>query len=558
MAEDRIKSHARLGLRARRRARNKRRELMAETQGFPASPPAQERHSVARWPWPRSLRGRLLSLVLAAGIVIVGSTTWFELQTFERAVESDIERAAVGTAESVVDVLEVGSVDDGELTGMLHEFMRAMPAARAISVVSLDGEPAVRASTSSSESPRVIEACRTAATSRQPAWIELAPDLRVVAVPGGAPTDRPWAVAVTASLGAVTQARQRGGRVAIWFALLAMVLLIGVVDLFFRRLVHVPLSRVRETMVAAGRGELDARVPVERPDEIGELSASLNRMLALLESLTRDLNERVRAATSGLQHANMELISSRQRVLALRQALARAEQLAAVGHMAANLAHEVGTPLNLVSGYVQMLLEDADREPRSAERLRIVRDQIARITGILRSVLDRARRPAESKPTDVAAAWRRVFEVAQPTLDAAHITMEAFCPPEIPLVLAEAAELELVLQNLVANSVDAMPGGGHLTLRIVDDDSEVRLELTDTGTGIAPDLLAHVFEPWVTTKPPGSGTGLGLSICREIVSRHGGRLTVSSEPGKGATFTVALRRATPEIAIASSSSSVST
>jgi signal transduction histidine kinase len=516
---------------------------MADTSGSAAPKAAQDRHTVAGWPWPRSLRGRLLTLVAAAGILIVGSTTWFELRTFERGVETDIEQAAVGTAESVVDLLEVGSTDDSELTGMLHEFMRAMPAARAISVVALDGERQVRASTSSTESPRVIEACRTAATTRQRVWIDLSPALRAVAVPGGAPNERPWAVAVTASLDAVTQARERGRRAAIWFALLAMVLLTGVVDAFVRRLVHKPLARMRDTMARAGRGQLDVRVPVERPDEIGELSASLNSMLALLESLTHDLNERVRSATAGLQDANVELVSSRQRVLALRRALSRAEQLAAVGHMAANLAHEVGTPLNLVSGYVQMLLEEADREPRTAERLRIVHDQIARITGILRSVLDRARRPAESRPTDLTAVWTRVFEMAQPTLDAARITLEAACPPAIPLVLAEQGELELVLQNLVANSVDAMPNGGRLTFRVTAADSEVRLDLADTGAGIDATLLPHVFEPWVTTKPAGSGTGLGLSICREIVLRHGGRLTVSSRPGEGATFTVALRRA---------------
>jgi signal transduction histidine kinase len=521
--------------------------------GSAGSPAAQNRHSGARWPWPRSLRGRLLSLVAAAGILVVGSTTWFELRTFERGVERDIELAAEGAAESVVDLLEIGALDDRELTGMLHEFMRAMPAARAISVVAVDGDPRVRASTSSTESARVLEACRNAVASRQRVWIDVSPDLRAVALPGGGALpgeavqpggpahERPWAVAVTASLDAVVQARQRGRRAAVWFSLLSLVLLTGVVDWFFRRLVHAPLAHMRETMTRAGRGELDARVPIERPDEIGELSASLNTMLALLESLTRDLNTRVGHATAGLQAANVELVSSRQRVLALRQALARAEQLAAVGHMAANLAHEVGTPLNLVSGYVQMLLEEADREPRVAERLRIVHDQIARITEILRSVLDRARRPAESRPTDVVAAWTRVFEVAQPTLDAARIVLDTVRPPAIPMVLAETGELELVLQHLVANSVDAMQNGGRLTLTVHAEETEVRLDLADTGTGIDASLLPHVFEPWVTTKP--AGTGLGLSICREIVSRHGGRLTVSSRPGEGATFTIALRKA---------------
>lgn len=264
-------------------------------------------------------------------------------------------------------------------------------------------------------------------------------------------------------------------------------------------------------------------------------------MLTLLESLTRDLNSRVQQSTAGLQAANIELVSSRQRVLALRQALSRAEQLAAVGHMAANLAHEVGTPLNLVSGYVQMLLEDANCDPRIAERLRLVHDQIARVTDILRSVLDRARRPAESRPTDVAAAWTRVVEVAEPTLEAAHIHLETAIPADLPLVLAEPGELELVFQHLVVNSVDAMPQGGRLTLSAHVEAAEVRLDLADTGIGIEASLLPHIFEPWVTTKPAGAGTGLGLSICREVVARHGGRLTVSSRPGEGATFTVILR-----------------
>lgn len=512
----------------------------------PAAGPAQERPTGARW--PRSLRARLLLLVAAAAIVIVGTTTWLELRAFERGVEDDIARAAIGTAELVVDVLDVGTVDDAELTGMLHEFMRAMPAARAISVVSFDGDPRVRASTSSTEAPAVIDACRTAVTRHQREWLDLSPDLRVVALPAGSAGGGPgesgsWAVAVTASLDAVTQARQRGRRAAIWFALASVALLTGVVDLFFRRLVHARLAAMRDTMARAGRGALDARVPVAAADEIGELAASLNTMLTLLESLTSDLNSRVQHATAGLQAANIELVSSRQRVLALRQALSRAEQLAAVGHMAANLAHEVGTPLNLVSGYVQMLLEEPDREPRSAERLRIVHDQIARVTDILRGVLDRARRPAESGPTDVMAAWTRVVEVAQPTLDAARIELETTWPPVLPPVLAEAGELELVFQHLVVNGVDAMPRGGRLTMSGVVSDGEVRLALSDTGAGIEPSLMPHIFEPWVTTKPAGQGTGLGLSICREIVSRHGGRLSVASEPGEGATFTIALRTA---------------
>jgi signal transduction histidine kinase len=523
---------------------------MTDSRGFVTPLPEHDRHTVARWLRPRSLRARLVGLVAVAGILIVGLATWFEQRAFERGVERDIEQAALGTSQLVIDVIEVGAMDDAQLTGTLHEFIRAVPAARSISVVSLDREAVVRASTSSTESPRVTEACRTAVHDGRPVWVDLAPDLRAVAVPGSTGRDHPWAVAVTASFGAVSQVRDQGRRSAI-FALLAMVLLTVVVDVFFRRLVHRPLTAMGDTMARAGRGELDARVPVSGRDEIGQLGAALNSMLGLLESLTRDLNERVRLATAGLQAANVELVSSRQRVLALRQALARAEQLAAVGHMAANLAHEVGTPLNLVSGYVQMLLEDADRQPQTLERLRIVQGQIARVTDILRGVLDRARRPAVSAPTDVLAAWRRVLEIAQPTLDAAQITVEERCPAHGPLVLADPAELELVFQNLVVNSVDAMPAGGRLTFSVEPAGDDVLVDLADTGTGIDADLLPHVFDPWVTTKPAGAGTGLGLAICREIITRHEGRIAASSRAGEGAVFSLVFRRAADDGARAS-------
>ena len=126
-----------------------------------------------------------------------------------------------------------------------------------------------------------------------------------------------------------------------------------------------PLATMRATMARVGRGELDARVPVgaTRRDRGARRDAQSHARPARIAH-ARSERAGAHARPPGCRTANVELVSSRQRVLALRQALARAEQLAAVGHMAANLAHEVGTPLNLVSGYVQMLLEDADREPQ--------------------------------------------------------------------------------------------------------------------------------------------------------------------------------------------------
>ena len=107
-----------------------------------------------------------------------------------------------------------------------------------------------------------------------------------------------------------------------------------------------------------------------------------------------------------------------------------------------------------------------------------------------------------------------------------------------PDVLVPRDELEMALLNLVSNALDAMPGGGVLRVSTTSADSQVTIVLSDSGAGIPPELLPRVFDPWVTTKPEGRGTGLGLSITRDVITRFGGTVDVSSEPGHGATFTI--------------------
>ena len=227
-------------------------------------------------------------------------------------------------------------------------------------------------------------------------------------------------------------------------------------------------------------------------------------------------------------------------MLTLREALARADQLAAVGHMAASVAHQIGTPLNLISGYVQVLREEQDPDSRITRRLEIVQEQIAKVTSIVRTMLDHARRPAPKEPTDLGELVRRVCEVARPKLDALGVRLD-LSAAEVPPVMADRVQLELALLNLVTNSLDAMPAGGVAAIRVGPGDAGgVRIEVSDDGTGLAPELLPLIFDPWVTTKAPGRGTGLGLSITREVVAAHGGTIAARSEPGAGSTFTIDL------------------
>ena len=169
--------------------------------------------------------------------------------------------------------------------------------------------------------------------------------------------------------------------------------------------------------------------------------------------------------------------------------------------------------------------------PRTGRRLAIVQEQIAKVAAVVRTMLDHARRPDTRWPTSVQALLARVADVARPKLDASRISLTLDAAADLPSVEADSEELELAILNLVNNSLDAMPGGGTLAVRALLADGKVRIDITDSGSGISPELLPRIFDPWVTTKAAGRGTGLGLSITRDVISRHGGTITAESQPG---------------------------
>ena len=287
--------------------------------------------------------------------------------------------------------------------------------------------------------------------------------------------------------------------------------------------------------------ELSARAPVGRLDELGSVAAGLNEMLERMEHFNIELQQRVETATSELRDRNVELEESYRRVVLLRDALARAERMAAVGQMAANVAHQVGTPLNLISGYVQMVRE-GNTDPRTRERLEIVERQIQQVTGVLRSMLDHARQKSPRARVDIARVVRYACETAQSQLALAGVELRMRLDDSLPLIEADATQLELVMINLMKNSLDAMPYGGTLTIAASEVQTGVQIDVADTGSGIPPEMLARVFEPWVTSKTIEQGTGLGLSIAREVIEAHGGRIVISNVEHGGAIVTIHLPR----------------
>jgi signal transduction histidine kinase len=130
--------------------------------------------------------------------------------------------------------------------------------------------------------------------------------------------------------------------------------------------------------------------------------------------------------------------------------------------------------------------------------------------------------------------------MAGPMLDDAKVQVEVVAPPHPLQVMADSVQLELALLNLITNSVDAMTSGGTLTVRLGSTDHRIRVDVEDTGSGVSAELLARIFDPWVTTKAPGKGSGLGLSIARQVIVGHGGSIRVANRPGGGAVFTIDL------------------
>jgi two-component system NtrC family sensor kinase len=179
-------------------------------------------------------------------------------------------------------------------------------------------------------------------------------------------------------------------------------------------------------------------------------------------------------------------------------------------------------------------------------RLTIVEEQVDRVATAVRELLERATPHASPKVITVVPLLRRLGEAMRVRLSAAGVELYANIADDTPPVTADETELELALLNLLTNAVDAMPGGGRLTVGASNEQGAAVIRIADTGVGVESAALPRIFDPWFTTKASGHGTGLGLSVTRDVIARSGGTITVSSVPGQGTVFTITLPAAATE------------
>jgi signal transduction histidine kinase len=293
-----------------------------------------------------------------------------------------------------------------------------------------------------------------------------------------------------------------------------------------------PLARVAEQARRIGGGDL-SHIPVEGEDEVASLVKELNAMCdSLKEARTKAAQE------------------SERRVTALEQ-LRHADRLRTVGTLASGIAHELGTPLNVISMRAKMIATGELPPEEAPASAKIIHSQTERVTKIVRQLLDFARRRVPNRTEiDLGELADRATQLLSALAKKSRVEVK-LTPIENVKLQVDAAQIEQALTNLVMNGIHAMPEGGALTISVREEKAAPRdqpdrlkrcavVEVSDTGVGISDANLERIFEPFFTTKGVGEGTGLGLSVTHGIVADHGGWMQAASEEGKGSRFTLYL------------------
>jgi PAS domain S-box-containing protein len=223
------------------------------------------------------------------------------------------------------------------------------------------------------------------------------------------------------------------------------------------------------------------------------------------------------------------------------QMRAEAEKLAAIGRLAAGVAHEINNPLTGVLTFSHLLRDKQNLDAQDKQDLDLIIRETTRAGEIVRGLLDFAReRPTAKEPLDLNGVVRQTIRLLGNQKAFQKVTIDEHLAEGLPQIRGDMNQLQQVLLNLSLNACEAMPEGGKLTISTSVEDGKVLMKVTDTGCGIKKEHLDQIFEPFFSTKPVGKGTGLGLSVSYGIVQQHGGTLEVESQVGKGTTFTLAL------------------
>ena len=311
-------------------------------------------------------------------------------------------------------------------------------------------------------------------------------------------------------------------------------ILVGLVGVLVAQRISRPVRRIADAARHVARGDFSVRVEVDSSDEIGDLADIFNqmteglaRMQTELQAWGQNLERKVEARSAELK--------------AVHENMARAERLAAIGKLAAGVAHEINNPLTGVLTNASLMLADIGPDDPQRADLQSMVDETLRCRTIVKGLLDFARQTKPQKQlVDMARVVEDVLGLVRNQASFRNIAIESRFDEPLPQVMADRDQLCQVVLNIVLNASEAMPKGGALMLSALPaaDGQNIELDITDTGTGIPDEIRERLFEPFFTTKK--TGTGLGLSIAYGIIEQHGGTIKVRSKPGCGTTIAMTL------------------
>jgi two-component system NtrC family sensor kinase len=315
----------------------------------------------------------------------------------------------------------------------------------------------------------------------------------------------------------------------------SVIVLSFLLSLFLTRFVNRPIDKLLAATKTAAHGDLNQTVGVRSHDELGELAGSFNNMISELkrsrdaiEEWTQTLEHRVQERTQELQQVQDQLI--------------RAGKMAAIGELAAGVAHEINNPLTGVLTFSSLMLKKVDESHPWKKDLENIVHQTTRCRNIVRGLLDFARqRKPDKKEWDIHTLLEQTLTLVEKQAPFQNVKIAKEFKTDIPMLFVDGDQIQQVFMNIVLNAADAMGGnGGTLTIKTDLMDGMARVSFTDTGCGMSKEHLSKLFAPFFTTKETGRGTGLGLAISYGIVQSHNGDIEVESEVGKGSTFRVKL------------------
>jgi signal transduction histidine kinase len=350
--------------------------------------------------------------------------------------------------------------------------------------------------------------------------------------------------------------------------LAATVILVSIaLAIFVQRAVYRPITRLVEAMQQAQAGSLDVVVQPRSRDELAQLTRHFNHMLftirqdtiekekllAQIQHFNEELQEKVGEATETLAQRNQELQRVNEALFHSQRQLAQWERLAGMVYQSAAIAHEIGTPLHSIAGYIHLLLTDAHLPDNARRQLQIIESQLDRVAETLRTMLASTSQPVpQLRPLHLNDLLGELLHLTSPGMSLGNVQVHTHLQQKLPCILADGNQLQQVFLNLIVNALEAMPGGGELRVETAVEEVNgcfsgrsdtrptrcVAVHIRDTGQGIPKTHLDKIFDPFFTTKGAAQGTGIGLAVCAQIIQAHGGNITAHSQEGEGSTFTV--------------------